>query len=122
MSTSLYSNMGKTARQMIRRFGKGMVYRTKGDTQTYNPATMQYETQDEDVPFKGVCTSAKLEKNPELPVQLGDRIVLVCASDIPSPAVTAKIVMGQNVWSVVDAVTVGPGDVDLVHKILIRRG
>ena len=55
-------------------------------------------------------------------VQLGDRIVLACASDIPSPTVTAQIVMRQDVWSVVDSAPVAPGDTALVHNILIRRG
>lgn len=122
MSASLYSSLGKTARRMIRKFGKGMIYRRKEDGQSYNPETMRYEPVVTDTPFKGVRTNAKIEKNAELPVQLGDCIVLAQGEDLPTPAITDQIVMDGDVWNVVKSVPVAPGDTVLVHKILIRRG
>ena len=60
--------------------------------------------------------------NQELPIQLGDCIILAAASDLPVPAVPDQIIMDGETWSVVDSAPVAPGDTALVHNILIRRG
>ena len=43
MSASLYASVGRTARQLINKFGKRMLYRQKKDGQVYNDQTMRYE-------------------------------------------------------------------------------
>ena len=72
MSASLYASVGRTARQLINKFGKRMIYRQKKDGQVYNDQTMRYEPSIKDTPFKGIRKNAKIEENPELPIQLGD--------------------------------------------------
>ena len=106
MSASLYASVGRTARQLINKFGKRMLYRQKKDGQVYNDQTMRYEPSIKDTPFKGIRKNAKIEENPELPV----------------PAVPDQIIMDGETWSVVDSAPVAPGDALLVHNILIRRG
>ena len=71
MSASLYASVGRTARQLINKFGKRMIYRQKKDGQVYNDQTMRYEPSIKDTPFKGIRKNAKIEENPELPIQLG---------------------------------------------------
>ena len=115
MSASLYASVGRTARQLINKFGKRMLYRQKKDGQVYNDQTM-------DTPFKGIRKNAKIEENPELPIQLGDCIILAAASGLPVPAVPDQIIMDGETWGVVDSAPVAPGDTALVHNILIRRG
>ena len=113
MSASLYASVGRTARQLINKFGKRMLYRQKKDGQVYNDQTMRYEPSIKDTPFKGIRKNAKIEENPELPIQLGDCIIL---------AVPDQIIMDGETWGVVDSAPVAPGDTALVHNILIRRG
>ena len=122
MSASLYASVGRTARQLINKFGKRMIYRQKKDGQVYNDQTMRYEPSIKDTPFKGIRKNAKIEENPELPVQLGDCIILAAASGLPVTAVPDQIIMDGETWSVVDSAPVAPGDTALVHNILIRRG
>lgn len=122
MSASLYASVGRTARQLINKFGKRMIYRQKKDGQVYNDQTMRYEPSIKDTPFKGIRKNAKIEENPELPIQLGDCIILAAASGLPVPAVPDQIIMDGEIWSVVDSAPVAPGDTALVHNILIRRG
>ncbi|MFR4120583.1 MAG: DnaT-like ssDNA-binding protein [Bilophila wadsworthia] len=122
MSASLYASVGRTARQLINKFGKRMIYRQKKDGQVYNDQTMRYEPSIKDTPFKGIRKNAKIEENPELPIQLGDCIILAAASGLPVPAVPDQIIMDGETWSVVDSAPVAPGDTALVHNILIRRG
>ena len=83
---------------------------------------MRYEPSIKDTPFKGIRKNAKIEENPELPIQLGDCIILAAASGLPVPAVPDQIIMDGETWSVVDSAPVAPGDALLVHNILIRRG
>ena len=85
MSASLYASVGRTARQLINKFGKRMIYRQKKDGQVYNDQTMRYEPSIKDTPFKGIRKNAKIEENPELPIQLGDCIILAAASASPCP-------------------------------------
>lgn len=85
MSASLYASVGRTARQLINKFGKRMLYRQKKDGQVYNDQTMRYEPSIKDTPFKGIRKNAKIEENPELPIQLGDCIILAAASGLPCP-------------------------------------
>ena len=54
MSASLYASVGRTARQLINKFGKRMIYRQKKDGQVYNDQTMRYEPSIKDTPFKGI--------------------------------------------------------------------
>ena len=122
MSASLYASVGRTARQLINKFGKRMLYRQKKDGQVYNDQTMRYEPSIKDTPFKGIRKNAKIEENPELPIQLGDCIILATASGLPVPAVPDQIIMDGETWGVVDSAPVAPGDTALVHNILIRRG
>ena len=107
MSASLYASVGRTARQLINKFGKRMIYRQKKDGQVYNDQTMRYEPSIKDTPFKGIRKNAKIEENPELPIQLGDCIILAAASGLPVPAVPDQIIMDGETWSVVR--TRGPG-------------
>ena len=116
MSASLYASVGRTARQLINKFGKRMIYRQKKDGQVYNDQTMRYEPSIKDTPFKGIRKNAKIEENPELPIQLGDCIILAAASGLPVPAVPDQIIMDGETWSVVDSAPVAPGDTALVHK------
>ena len=90
MSASLYASVGRTARQLINKFGKRMLYRQKKDGQLYNDQTMRYEPSIKDTPFKGIRKNAKIEENPELPIQLGDCIILAAASGLPVPAINAN--------------------------------
>lgn len=122
MSTAVYRTAAKTARDMIRKFGKNMIYVRRKEGQIYNPETMRYEPEEARTPFRGVRTKAKAEKNPELPVQIGDCIVLAPALGLPAPSVADRIVVDGEAWNVVDGVTVAPGDVAVLLKILIRRG
>ena len=85
MSASLYASVGRTARQLINKFGKRMLYRQKKDGQVYNDQTMRYEPSIKDTPFKGIRKNAKIEENPELPIQLGDCIILAAFPCPPSP-------------------------------------
>ena len=50
MSASLYASVGRTARQLINKFGKRMIYRQKKDGQVYNDQTMRYEPSIKDTP------------------------------------------------------------------------
>ena len=113
MSAFLYASVGRTALQLINKFGKRMVYVKRLAGQKYNPETMRYEPDEARTVFKGIRKNAKIEENPELPVQLGDCIIL---------AVPDQIIMDGETWSVVDSAPVAPGDALLVHNILIRRG
>ena len=122
MSAFLYASVGRTALQLINKFGKRMVYVKRLVGQKYNPETMRYEPDEARTVFKGIRKNAKIEENPELPVQLGDCIILAAASGLPVPAVPDQIIMDGETWSVVDSAPVAPGDALLVHNILIRRG
>ena len=122
MSASLYASVGRTARQLINKVGKRMVYVKRLAGQKYNPETMRYEPDEARTAFKGIRKNAKIEENPELPVQLGDCIILAAASGLPVPAVPDQIIMDGETWSVVDSAPVAPGDALLIHNILIRRG
>lgn len=100
-----------------------MIYRQKKDGQVYNDQTMRYEPSIKDTPFKGIRKNAKIEENPELPIQLGDCIILAAASGLPVPAVSDQIIMdGRNMERRGLPHPVAPGDTALVHNILIRRG
>lgn len=109
MSASLYASVGRTARQLINKFGKRMIYHQKKDGQVYNDQTMRYEPSIKDTPFKGIRKNAKIEENPELPIQLGDCIILAAASGLPVPAVPDQIIMDGETWSVVDSAPVARG-------------
>lgn len=85
MSASLYASVGRTARQLINKFGKRMIYRQKKDGQVYNDQTMRYEPSIKDTPFKGIRKNAKIEEKPELPIQLGDCITLPQPRASPCP-------------------------------------
>lgn len=122
MSAFLYASVGRTALQLINKFGKRMVYVKRLAGQKYNPETMRYEPDEARTVFKGIRKNAKIEENPELPIQLGDCIILAAASGLPVPAVPDQIIMDGETWSVVDSAPVAPGDTALVHNILIRRG
>lgn len=112
----------RPAASTINKFGKRMVYVKRLAGQKYNPETMRYEPDEARTVFKGIRKNAKIEENPELPVQLGDCIILAAASGLPVPAVPDQIIMDGETWSVVDSAPVAPGDALLVHNILIRRG
>lgn len=122
MSTAVYRLAAKTARDMIRKFGKSMIYVQKKEGQTYNPGTMRYEPEEARTPFRGVRTNAKAKKNPELPVQIGDCIVLAASTGLPTPSISDQVLVDGEAWNVVDGVSVAPGDTALLLKILIRRG
>lgn len=122
MSTAVYRLAAKTARDMLRKFGKNMIYVQRKEGQIYNPETMRYEPEEARTPFRGVRTNAKAEKNPDLPVQIGDCIVLAAATGLPKPCISDRVLVDGEAWSVVDGLTVAPGDMAVLLKILIRRG
>lgn len=122
MSTAVYRLAAKTARDQIKKFGTDMVYVQRKEGRTYNSATMRYEPEEARTLFKGVRTNAKAEKNPELPVQIGDCLVLAAAAGLPKPSISDQVLVDGEAWNVVDYVSVAPGDTALLLKILIRRG
>lgn len=122
MNAAIYRLAAKITRDQIKKYGKNMIYVQRKEGRTYNPETMRYEPEEARTPFRGVRTNARTEKNPELPVQIGDCIVLAAAAGLPKPSISDQVLVNGEAWNVVDGVSVAPGDTALLLKILIRRG
>lgn len=118
-----YAEMAATATELINEFGMVMlVRRVAGAAPIYDPIEGTYPpTTSGDVSVYGVqlqITTEYADSVGAQNIQSGDQMVIL--SPGYKPLSTDKLVIGADVWNIVNVSPVSPAGIDLLYEVQVR--